>query len=72
MVNFRCKIVDEEGSTLFSTGKLITQIKGMLADFKEIAAKASAKADAKKEAERAGQKEERQERRTEQKAAKTT
>lgn len=67
VVNFRAKLVDKEGSAVFSNSKLNTQIKGTLADFKNIAAKAGAKADAKKDAERAERKEERQERRAEKK-----
>ncbi|GAB3644218.1 LEA/WHy family protein [Spirosoma arcticum] len=67
VVNFRCKIIDKEGSAIFSNSKLNAQIKGTLADFKDIAAKASAKADAKKDAERAGRKGERQEKREEKK-----
>ena len=67
VVNFRAKLVDKEGSAMFSNSKLNTQIKGTLADFKDIVAKASATADAKKDAERAERKEERQEKREERK-----
>lgn len=63
VVNFRAKLVDKEGSAMFSNSRLNTQIRGTLADFKNIAAKASAKADAKKDADQADQKEERQEKR---------
>ena len=67
IVNFRAKLVDKEGRSMFSNSKLNTQIKGTLADFKNIIAKASAKADVKKDAERAERKEERQEKREEKK-----
>lgn len=67
VVNFRCKLIDKEGSAAFSNSKLNTQIKGTLADFKRIADKASAKADAQQEAEREERKEEREERREERK-----
>lgn len=67
VVNFRCKIIDKEGSAAFSNSKLNTQIKGTLADFKRLAGKAADKADAQKDAQRADRKEERQERRGERK-----
>ena len=67
VVNFRVKLIDKEGSAMFSNSKLNTQIKGTLADFKKIADKASAEADAQKDAERVERKEERQERREERK-----
>lgn len=69
VVNFRCKIVDKDGSAAFSNSKLNTQIRGTLADFKKLADKAGARADTRKEAERTERKEERREKRQERKAA---
>ena len=67
VVTFRSKLVAKEGNAMFNNSKLNTQIKGTLADLKNVAAKVSAKADAKKDAERAERKEDRQEKREERK-----
>ncbi|HLL96573.1 MAG TPA: LEA type 2 family protein [Spirosoma sp.] len=63
VVNMSCKIVDKDNSAAFSNSKMTTQIKGTLADLKDLAAVAKEK----KDAEKADQKEERQEKRAEKK-----
>ena len=52
LVTLRCKILDKEGDAAFNNSKLNTQIKGTLADFKNIADKAADKKDAEQTAEK--------------------
>lgn len=65
VINFRCKIMDKDRSAAFNGSKLNTQIKGTLADFKELAEAAKDRKDAQKDQEKADKKEKRQERREE-------
>jgi hypothetical protein len=63
VVNMSSKIVSKENNAAFSNSKMTTQIKGTLADLKDLAAAAKDK----KDAEKAVEKEERQEKRAEKK-----
>lgn len=65
LVKFRCKIIDKDNSAAFSNSKLNTQIKGTLADFKNLASQAKEKKEAQREERKEERKEERQEKREE-------